>query len=158
MRKKLIGISIFTFISFQSIAQLSAVDYDGKEFTQFKGSKTYIVQTGNAKFDDELSSAMKDLWTITPFEIIDSKSLKSKISDKSASFILSTSGYSYLALINGGKKTIEKYEYEDMLAYCPMNYWGNESKNTDCAYRLRNMLQSMVQSMEIVQKHNIHGN
>jgi len=165
MKKKLFFTFLIACISFKGFAQLSAVDYSSEEFTQFKGSKTYIVKTGNARFDEELANAMKDLWKVTPYESIDDKDLETKLIDKSASFILSiiistgtpNQNYHYLALINGGKKKVSKYGYDDMLAYCPINHWSNEFENTACAYRVRNMVESMVQSMDIVQKNNIHG-
>ena len=166
MKKKLFLMLLIAGISLKGFAQLSAVDYASEDFTQFKASKTYIVKTGDARFDEELAGAMADLWKVTPYESIDNKDLETKIVDKSASFIMSiiistgtpNQNYHYLALINGGKKKVSKYVYEDMLAYCPINHWSNEFENTACAYRVRNMVQSMVQSMEIVQKNNIHGN
>lgn len=156
-------LSVFTAKIF---AQLSAVDYKSDDYAQFKASKTYVVKTGDAKFDDELINAMKDLWKVTPYDVIDDKTFKTKISDKSASFILSIiintshagQSYHYLALMNGGKKKISSYNYNDMLAYCPINHFQNETKNTDCYYRVRNMIESMILSMEIVQKNDIHGN
>src|SRR5215203_3026139 len=166
MKLKIFFTLLIACISISGFAQLSAVDYSSEEFAQFKGSKTYIVKTGDAQFDEELASAMKDLWTVTPYEAIDNKDLETKIIEKSASFILSiiiatgnpNQNYHYLALINGGKKKVSKYGYDDMLAYCPINHWSNEYENTRCAYRVRNMIESMVQSMDIVQKNNIHGN
>ena len=165
MKTKLLFTFLIASISFNGFAQLSAVDYNSEEFAQFKGSKTYIVKTGDARFDEELASAMKDLWTITPYESIEDKDFETKLIDKSASFLISViigtgtpnQNYHYLALINGGKKKIGKYTYDDMLAYCPLNHWSNEFENTACAYRVRNMVESMIQSMDIVQKKNIHG-
>ena len=165
MKLKILMTFLMAYISLSGFAQLSAVDYSSEEYAQFKGSKTYIVKTGDARFDEELASAMKDLWKITPYETIDNADLETKLIDKSASFILSiiiatgtpNQNYHYLALINGGKKKVNKYGYDDMLAYCPINHWSNEFENTQCAYRVRNMVESMVQSMEIVQKKSIHG-
>jgi hypothetical protein len=109
---------------------------------------------------------MKDVWKITPYDVIESKELDTKIPDKSASFLISIiigtqypqQNYHYLALINGGEKKLSKYGYNDMLAYCPINHWVDEKENTDCAYRVRNMVESMAQTMDIVQKNDIHGN
>jgi hypothetical protein len=50
-----------------------------------------------------------------------------------------------------------QYQYDDMLAYCPINHFQNERQNTDCFYRVRNMVQSMIHAMDIVQKNDIRG-
>jgi hypothetical protein len=165
--KKISLFIIFFYFLFNANAQLSAVDYKSDKYNSFKASKTYLVLTGDSKFDSEIQNAVKDLWKVTPYEIIvKEEDFKSKIQDPSASFILlitigtqhAQQNYHYLALINGGKKNISKYSYDDMLAYCPINHFQNESKNTDCAYRVRNMIESMVLSMDIIQKNDIRGN
>lgn len=165
--KKIILFTTLCLFFFKVEAQLSAVDYKSDEYNSFKASKTYVVLTGDSKFDTEIQSAVKDLWKVTPHEvIINEADFKSKLQDPSASFILlitigtqhAQQNYHYLALINGGKKNISKYTYDDMLAYCPINHFQNEGKNTDCSYRVRNMIESMVLSMDIVTKNDIRGN
>jgi hypothetical protein len=164
LKTKIFTTAVISAFTINSFAQLSAVDYKSDDYAQFKASKTYYVQMGDAKYDAEMAAAMKDLWKITPSEAISDADFKKKISDKSASFIVpitigpETHGYHYLALFNGGEKKISNYVYDDMLAYCPLNHWGNEMKHTDCAFRVRNMVESMIQAMDIVQKNDIRGN
>jgi hypothetical protein len=161
----LLSIAIAFLTAQTSFSQLSAVSYTSDDFAAFKASKTYIVKTGDTKFDDELASAMKDLWTITPFESVDKSAFENKISDKSASFIVSiiiagdhpNQNYHYLGIINGGRKKISRYSYDDMIAYCPINHFQDEPNNTDCAFRVRNMVESMISAMSIVQKQDIKG-
>lgn len=156
----------FTGIALQATAQYSAVDYKSEDFAQFKASKTYVVRTGDALYDKELEGAMKESWKITSFDFIDSKTFETKITDKSASFIVSITievsgpnqAYHYLALINGGRKKIKAYGYDDMIAYAVINHWMSEKENTDCGYRVRNMLESMVEAISLVQKNDIKGN
>jgi hypothetical protein len=146
-------------------AQLTAVDYKSDEFNQFKGSKTYFVMSGNANYDNEIIQAANDLWKATPFESIKLKDLGSKINDETASFVMLITidgrkpgqNYHYLGLLNGGKKSLSKYNYDDLLSYCPINFFLNENKLVDCNYRVRNMLESMIQSIEIVQKNDFKG-
>ncbi len=159
---------IFVLICVSNLVygQLTAVDFHSEEYTRFRASKTYVVSTGDELFDSQLAAAMKESWKVTSFDFIDGKDLESKISDKSASFLLSliintgkgAQAYHYLALINGGKKRLNSYGYDNLLAYCPINHFGGEYKNTDCSYRVRNMLESMIQSMDLVQKNDIKGN
>ena len=166
MKTKLTFIFSFLFCTAMSFAQLSAVDFKSKEFAQLKASKTYVLLTGDKEYDTEIQSAINDLWKVTPFEFIGGKEFEAKISDKAASFLVLIDiqvgsygqEYNYMALMNGGKKKLSSYNYKDLIAYCPINRWHDEPKNTDCAFRVRNMIQSMIQSMDIVQQNNIKGN
>lgn len=162
MKSKIIFILAFLFsISVQS--QLSAVDYKSKDYNQFKASKTYVVLTGNSKYDTDVKAAITEFWTITPFAFISNKEFEKQITDKAASFLKlvivngSKNDYHYLALLNGGKKKISNYKYDDMLAYCPINFYKDESNLINCNYRIRNMVESMILSMDIVQKNDYHG-
>jgi hypothetical protein len=144
-------------------AQLASIDNKPEAYAQLRNSTTYYVLTGDEKFDTEMASLMKELWTLTPTEALSSDAFKTKVKEKTASFIVpiligyDTQGYHYLALFNGGKKRLEAYGHDDLLAYCPINFWGNEKRLTDCSYRLRNMVQSLIHTLEIVQKKNLKG-
>jgi hypothetical protein len=161
---------LFFVCAFHARAQLTAVKPTSNEFKQFKAStKTYVVKTGDKKFDTELISAMEDEWKITAFEEISSDAFKKKLKekDKTVSYILLanievrhsnyTREYHYLMLINGGYKSIGDYAYDDMIAYCPINHFVNEPENTDCYYRVRNMLQSMIGVIDLLSKNKIKG-
>lgn len=165
MKTRLLLLITCLALGTQAFAQLSAVDYKSKEFAAFKASTTYAVLTGNKKYDAELKAALADSWKVTPIAYINANELDAKITDATASFLVSivietrnaAQNYHYLALINGGKKKISRYEYDDMLAYCPINHFQNEPNGTDCYYRLRNMVESMVRTMAIVQDKDIKG-
>lgn len=156
---------LLLFLSNFGFSQLSSVDVKGEEFKQFKASKTYIVLSGDKKYDSEIVLAANTSWKVTAFETITSNEFKTKITDKTASFILLVTiegpkpqqNYHYLALINGGKKSITKYHYDDLIAYCPINFFLNENKLTECSYRLRNMMESMVQAIDVIQQNEAKG-
>lgn len=164
--KKLFSFIVCTTFALSVQSQLSAVDFKDEKFISFKASKTFIVKTGNEKFDSELLQAFKESWKLTPYDVITKDEFDKKISDKSCSFIFPVTietkninqAYHYLAFFNGGKKSLKAYDYEDMIAYCPINHFLNEGNNVDCAYRVRNMLESMCQSIDLIQKKNIKGN
>jgi hypothetical protein len=145
-------------------AQLSAVGYKSEAYEQFEESTTYVLITGEPIYDANMKEAMKE-WKITPVGYVTEDEFGTKISDKGASFILpitiitGTSGqqYNFIALLNGGKKKLIKYDYTDMLAYGVVNHFGNEKQNTDCAFRLSNIISSMIQSMELVKKNELRG-
>ena len=75
---------LFSFLACISFAlsvnsQLSAVDYKDEKFISFKASKTFIVKTGNEKFDSELLQAFKDSWKLTPYDVISKEEFDKKI-------------------------------------------------------------------------------
>ncbi len=165
MKTKITCMFFVFFTVFLSHAQLSGVEYDSKQFSQFKASRTYVLLTGDQKFDSEMQAAFADVWKITPYEFMNPNDFEAKMPDKSASFLLFIDIYfdkgeqeHFLTLINGGKKKFKQYNYLDFISYCPLNYWLNEPKNIDCAFRVRSMIQSMLQSIEIVEKNSISGN
>ncbi|CCG54262.1 Hypothetical protein precursor [Flavobacterium indicum GPTSA100-9 = DSM 17447] len=149
-----------------TFAQFTAKGYKSDEFNQFIASKTYFVLSGDKTYDEEIMNAANRIWKITSFSSLKKEELDSKITDKSASFVLLTTipgknmgqNYHYLSLINGGKKSISKYGYGDLIAYCPLNFYINEYNLYDCSYRISNMLESMVISIETVQKNDLNGN
>jgi hypothetical protein len=160
MKKKILFALLALFISASALAQFSCVPYKSDEYAQLKASKTYIILTGDERFDKELVVAMRDLWKLTAVDVLAPKEIDKKIQDKKCSFILSATagGYAVLALINGGKKKLEDYSFTNMIAYAPINAFQNESNNSDCYYRVRNMVESMQHAMALVQKNDIKGN
>lgn len=127
-------------------------------------SKTLVVKTGNQLFDDELAAAMNESWKMTPFDFVDRKGFETNVKDPSVSFIVSIvittekgQAYHYLALVNGGQKSIKHYGYDDMIAYCPINHFVDEPENSDCHFRVRNMIESMIGTLQIMQEKNISG-
>lgn len=160
----LILVIISVCICKDAMSQLSAVSYKSDEFAQFRASKTYIIKTGVAEFDDAVLKAMEDNWTITKFSTTTVDELKTLITDESASFMgviligEPNRGYHYLALFNGGKKKLNHYKYDDMIAYAPVNRWVDEPELTDCHWRVPNMIESMISAIQIVQDQDIKGN
>lgn len=154
----------FSFAKMQ--AQLSAVGYKSEEFLKLKASKTLVVRSGNSEYDMALEDAMKNNWKITPYEMVAPEEMEKRIADPSVSFLASViisgdspnQNYHYIALFNGGKKKLDKYNYGDMIAYSPRSFWIDEKNTSDCAFRIRNIIESMVQGLEVVEKNNIDGN
>jgi hypothetical protein len=161
----IISLIIFSIISSNSFGQLAGSDYNGKDLEQFKASKTYYVQTGSAEFDSAVASGLKEYWKITPYEIINGEDFNKRITDNTCSFLVSISfvpeeGFgscSYLAVFNGGKKKLQSYSRYDMITYAPISDYMGEPKNTDCAFRVRNMIAGMVNVFDVVQKNELKG-
>jgi hypothetical protein len=155
MKQNFLVLTFLFLITSTLNAQLCRMDVNSPGFTQLKGSKTYYVTTGNADFDNAVIEALKTVWTITPWEILDGDKLDSKMSDKTCSFLIPESDG--MILINGGKKHLYDYSVLDFLAQSPKHDAGDEKKITDCAYRVRNMIEAMIQAMDIVQKKEKEG-
>ncbi len=138
--KKYLFTLLFLFLISTSFAQLSAVDHSGKEFAQFKTSKTYVVKTGNKNFDDAVEKAMKETWKITTYDFISQEELKNKLNDKTSSFLAPVvidtdklnQNYHYMALFNGGKKRRGAYNYDNMFSDTANHYLMDEKDITDC--------------------------
>ncbi len=136
------------------------------DYQRFLASTTYVVLTDNAAYDTNIVHAVKKYWTLTPYKFINYKrDLNKKLKDKKASFLLlvnmsteeSEDLYNCLALVNGGKPTLGGYEFMDMLAYSPTNHFLNELVMYDCSYRVKNMVQSVIATLEIIQKEQYKG-
>jgi hypothetical protein len=158
---------LMVFIAFNSYAQLASLGYKmTDDYERFLASTTYVVLTDNAAYDSNMVHAIKKYWKITPYKFINyKKDLNKKIRDKKASFLLlvnmsteeSEDLYNCLALINGGKPTLAGYEFIDMLASSPTNHFLNELHTFDCSYRVQNMVQSIIATLDIVQKEQYKG-
>ncbi len=143
-------LSIILLLSQTAGAQLCRMDVNSPGFIQLKGSKTYYVTTGNTDFDNAVLEAMKSVWTITPWDVLDGDKLDSKISDKTCSFLIPEKNG--MILINGFRKHLYNYTVMDFLAQSPRHGYGDEQNITDCGFRVRNMIEAMIQAMDIVQK------
>lgn len=164
---KKILLLILVTLSLHSSAQYASLGFKmTNDYERFIASTTYIVLTDNAAYDSSIVHAIKKYWKLTPYKFINyKKDLNKKLRDKKASFLLlvnmsteeSEELYNCLALVNGGKATLSAYEFIDMLAYCPTNHFQNELVMYNCAYRVKNMVQSIIATVTKVQTEGIKG-
>lgn len=165
MKKSLLLLFFITKLSLH--AQHAAIGFNmTQDYQRFIASTTYIVLTDNAAYDTNMVHTIKKYWKITPFKFINYKrDLNKKLKDKKASFLLlvnmsteeSDDLYNCLALVNGGKTTLGAYEFSDMLAFSPTNHFLNEPVMYDCSYRIKNMVQSLLATLQIVQHEEFKG-
>ncbi len=158
---------LLTVISIHSSAQYASLGFKMTNgYDLFLASTTYVVLTDNAAYDTNIVHAVKKYWVLTPYKFINyKKELPKKLRDKKASFLLllnmsteeSEDLYNCLALINGGKPTLSGYEFIDMLAYCPTNHFQNELVTYNSSYRVKNMVQSIVATVNKVQSEKLKG-
>ena len=157
---------LFTCFCFLSAnAQISYIGYKSDKYDMLKASTTYVVTTGDKTYDDNMKSALEENWKINKYEFINEDQLKEKISDKTATFLISvtiftsTSGQSwhFIMLINGGRKNLNRYDLQDILSCGIINHYGNEGNTLQAAPRLSNVISSMVKAMDIVKKEEMGG-
>lgn len=159
-------LAILVAISFLSAnAQISYIGYKSEKYDLLKASTTYVVLTGDKTYDDNMKSALEENWKISKYEFINEETLKEKISDKAATFLISatiftsTSGQSwhFIMLVNGGRKNLNRYDLPDLLSCGIINHYGNEGNTLNAAPRLRNIIASMVKAMDIIKKEELGG-
>ncbi|MBY0427265.1 MAG: hypothetical protein K2Q22_16640, partial [Cytophagales bacterium] len=138
-----------------SYAQMAGVSYNEKKFEKFKSGTTYVVKTGFPEFDKDFVTVTKDLWKISNYAFISSEEFKTKVKDNSSYFLVFTNFG--LVLIQGGS-SIDNYGVYDMLAFCPINDLVNEKYADDCKYRIRNMIESMLKTLDIIEQNKMKGN
>jgi hypothetical protein len=164
--KKVLLVLLLSFC-LKGFAQHAALGYKmTDDYQRFLASTTYVVLTDNAAYDTNIVHAIKKYWKITPYKFINyKKDLNKKLKDKKASFLLlvnmsteeSEDLYNCLALVNGGKPALGNYEFINMLAYCPTNHFLNELHTYDCSFRVKNMVQSVLSTLEIIEKEQYKG-
>lgn len=154
--KKLFFIILFLAVRISSYAQLSSIAFNQKKYDNFKNNITCVVKTGRNEFDQELANVLKEKWKISKYTFITGDEFEVRIKEKSTTFLLfSNFG---LVLINGGYPNITYYGIYDMFAFCPLNNIINEKYPSDIQYRLRNMIESMVRSLELIEENKLKGN
>ena len=116
--KKLFSFLLCSTFALSVQSQLSAVDYKDEKFISFKASKTFIVKTGNEKFDSELLQAFKDSWKLTPYDVISNEEFETKVylmpESRSES---DDKSVTYSFKIVGIKPMISVGEWYDYVAY-----------------------------------------
>ncbi|MEW6467918.1 MAG: hypothetical protein AB1458_03290 [Bacteroidota bacterium] len=176
-RKPLLFASALLFSSCLC-AQLSATAYGKQDMTNFFKTKTYFVLTADEQMNKEVMAGLKLYWKHTPYDTISEANMAKHVSDPAHSFMMiikievvtkktdqygkvlstTTDYYHYFGIINGGKKAIEHFVYQDMVAYCPINYYMDEKPMYLCGYRGQSMVYNLHQAIQLVKDKQIKGN
>ncbi len=158
MFRKILIVSILTInLFFNASAQFINQDASSAGFQQFLKNKTVFVLQADASFNIALQAAVKKTWTLGAYDFVKEADFGAKQMDKNTSFVLpqnlqvqggngSTATHYYWAAVNGGKK---KYAYEDVVAFVPFDFFGNEKTYAASAYRLENMVAALQEGIKI---------
>jgi hypothetical protein len=106
-----------------------------EQVDQFLKSKTYVVKDENifGSYNKAIEKAMKDYWTITPYEIIDLVKYKQLKGSYRNSFIIRTkvnfpddksqTSYTFLSCILGSSKSSSMEGMPDLISF-PLSYYN----------------------------------
>lgn len=175
---KSIFVLFFSLLFTYSSAQLSASAFDSEDIELFNKSKTYYVLSGHQEFDSTVLAGLSTYWKHNKCDTMSYAQFEKNISNPSYSFMMlikidiikekrdqsgrvissTTDTYHYFGVFCGGKKNIEKYVYSDMVAYCPINYLGDEKPMTNSSYRVPIMLKNLNDAIDIVKNEKMKGN
>jgi len=120
------------------------------EIKQFTGSKTCVVlEDGNTVYNAYIRQAMKDYWTVTPYEFIKLSDFALRRSDPSFSFIMltetnyqndkSNSVYNFINLLQG--KDVDELGKMPEICAVPLSFAGED--DMEYGYKLGAILSFM---------------
>lgn len=155
-------------------AQYSATPYDSKDMIAFSQSKkTYGILIGDANYDNALKAAMGSIWKLTPVDYITWEEFEKNYNQPENSFIapcgfkylkkknkfeVILDDYSYLALFNGTKKEFNRFTYDDVLAYCPLDVFAGTEYDLVSAYkRMPLLIANLQNAINLVKEQKIGG-
>lgn len=120
------------------------------EIKQFTGSKTCVVlEDGNTTYNAYIRQAMKEYWTITPFEFIKLSDFELRRSDPSYSFIMltetnfqndkSNAAFNFINLLQG--KDVDELNKMPEICAIPLSFAGED--DMEYGYKLGIILSFM---------------
>ncbi|HPJ59416.1 MAG TPA: hypothetical protein P5180_11800 [Bacteroidales bacterium] len=130
----------------------------GEEIKQFSVSKTCVVLEEDlfSAYNVIIRDAMKQFWSITPFEFIDVGEFNTRNTDRNYSFIVLTetnyqkdktgSVYKYINLLQG--KRVEKLGQMPEICAVPLAYAGED--DVEYGYKLGAILQFMQKHASLI--------
>lgn len=152
---KKITLALFNvFVFFNLNSQLTGHTLNDEELSKIKENKTIVLKSGNQEFDNALEKALKDCWKLTEYEFkFVNKDVKLKKGFNYLMIIqignISTQAYHYFGLVKGNDQYLNNYLYEDMEAYCQLDYFGFENPMTKSFDRLPLLLFNIQNAIQI---------
>ncbi|OFX27333.1 MAG: hypothetical protein A2041_08905 [Bacteroidetes bacterium GWA2_31_9b] len=164
--KKIFFVLLVGFIAFNAKAQ----DYMPTEadLNQFLNSKMYVVLETNpiAEYNFKIQQAIKDSWTITPYEFISVADFETMFNDPTKSFLMMTQvvfegdqskvRYNFLSIFLGDKEAKLIRELHDIAAI-PLSYtevdeefWVYKMESLVCF--MQKHIQNMKENPKMIKK------
>lgn len=145
-----ISVAAFFLVIAVSSVTAQAPFPSAEEIKQFTGSKTCVVlEDGNTVYNTYIRKAMKESWTITPFEFIPLSEFGKRRSDPSYSFLMLTetnyendkskSVYNFINLLQG--KNVDELGKMPEICAIPLSFAGED--DLEYGYKLGAILAFM---------------
>ncbi len=178
MKKILLLLALLLSHSLTSFAQVSAAAYDKEDMATFGKTKTLFVLSANRKLNNEVIAGLKQYWKHTAWDTIPEADMDKYVANSAYSFMMviqiqvitqtkdqygkvlrtTTDYYHYFGVVNGGKKGIQHFVYNDMIAYCPINFKMDETPMYMCGYRGQSMVYNLQAAITMVKEKQLDGN
>lgn len=154
--KKIFLVFPMLILSFMSKAQAPFPNKD--EIKQFSVSKTCVVQEDDpfSAFNSYMKDAMKEFWSVTPYEFIDVREFNVRRLNPSYSFIVLTetnyekdktkSVYNFINLLQG--KNVDKLGDMPEICAVPLSFAGED--DLEYGYKLGAILSFMQKHAQLI--------
>ncbi|MEY4926681.1 MAG: hypothetical protein RI894_1117 [Bacteroidota bacterium] len=134
-------------------AQFVNLDYNSPAVESFTKNTLVLVEQADSSYNRALRQSAAQ-WKLTKVEILSPAAALKKATDRTRSFLIplevsvkAANGimakHYFIAMVNGGRKTWTLYTYNDVVAYVPVDHFGNEKNLVDVAFRLPVVLGSL---------------
>lgn len=168
--KYILGFFVLMFC-LKGNSQFSALSYKQKYYDEMKKNTTYFVLIGDPEYDSSLVRSMRRIWTLTPYETLYVPDWKKYKLKKGYNYVLdininvirigSITGdktYHNFGILVGDDSKLGSFDYQSMIAYSPIDHYGEENNHLDMAYRFPLLVFNLQNSIELVVNKEIKGN
>ncbi len=155
--KKLLAIIYAAFgfgLSINTVsAQFVSLDYNSPAVESFTKNTLVLVEQADSNYNQKLRRSAAQ-WKLTKVEVLSAANALKKATDRTRSFLIplevavkaangAIAKHYFIAIVNGGRKSWSLYTYNDVVAYVPVDHFGNEKSIGDVAFRLPVLLGSL---------------
>jgi hypothetical protein len=168
------------FLSTFAYGQYCYLGTDSEELQTFLHSTTLLVLSGDEEFDKKMEEGFKEYWKVTPYKVVKESELPEYIKNpaysifvpllirvdmqSSTTTLMKPRGNSFydhsrywLALYNGGKKSIGKFTSYDEIAYAPFDIYGTETSAEESYFRIPYMIKNINDAVVMVKEKSLVG-
>lgn len=150
-------ILVILVIAFPFIMTAQAPFPNKQEIGQFMNSKTLVVlEDGNPVYNTYITNAVKEFWSVTPYEFIGLADFDQRRADPAFSFIILTetsfdkdksgSAYTFINLLQG--KDVEEIGKMPEICAVPLSFAGED--DMEYGYKLGAILSFMQKHAEMI--------
>ncbi len=144
-----------------SFAQFISLDYNSPNVVALAKNTLVLVEQSDSSYNRALRKAAKQ-WTTTKVEVATAAAALKKAPNTNYSFLIpleasvkaangASAKHYFIAIVNGGKKNWSAYTFNDIVAYVPLDHFGNEKNAAFAAFRLPLIVGSLQDALRTAQ-------